>query len=125
MAKKSVRKPTRIGRDLQLQTLRPVPRLKLLDTRTEQRHIASLEDRRRFRPDLLSAPPVAVTRAATRLKVGRKLHSVKFAKPEQISLCAKRQRRKQVLFAKQIAGGKGLGRHKKRRTNQFSSVGCK
>ena len=58
------------------------------------------------------------------LTVGRKLHQLVFDKPKIITLCVRRQQRKEVMHAIGKAGSRGLGRRKRRRTNEESHIKC-
>ncbi|UDN67880.1 hypothetical protein [robinz microvirus RP_165] len=91
-------------------------------------------DRRRYRPDKSIAPPHAFNRAATRLHIGQlgrslraisrgKLPSrVRFAVPNLIALCLRRQIRREVLHAfHRTTRGHGGGRRKR---NFWSDVKC-
>lgn len=101
--------------------------------------IASLEDRRRFFPDALPTrdmrPPLAVPRSAARVVVGasqprrqpgayssRFKPILKFALPQRVAMCAKREIRKQVLHA---FGKTGRNGQRKSRRNFWSAISCR
>lgn len=100
--------------------------------------IAGLEDRRLFHPDRLPAadrrPPLAWPRAAARVipRPGRSTRppysirpgklTLAFQVPERVSMCAKRQIRRQVLFAKRKGGRNGMRRS---RRNFWSQISCR
>lgn len=50
--------------------------------------------------------------------------SVAFHAPEKVLICVRRAVRKEVMFAKKFAGGRG-GRQRRPKYNWFSSVSCK
>lgn len=106
--------------------------------------LVELEDRRLFVPGTPSLPSVpayrpakARNRAATRLTVRRATQVatpprferlgpfVAFAEPRSVALCIRRQRRRQVMHALDLAGRRGVGRGRPRRRNEFSSVSCR
>lgn len=85
-------------------------------------------DKRTFHP-LRKARPV-VTTAGTPLARYKPIPSLKpynlaFDKPEKITVCVRRKRRKEVLFAQQKAGRRGLGRGRRRRINEDSKISCR
>ena len=91
--------------------------------KVNRRSIALLDDRRRFRPDRVLRGAIAHDPAANRIvPSGRR---TAFAAPSRVSLCAKRKARREIMFAKRIAPGKGIGRGKKRRLNFWSEVSCR
>lgn len=49
---------------------------------------------------------------------------IAFAEPKRVAVCVRRHRRREVLHALGIAGGKGAGLHRKRRRNEWSDVSC-
>jgi len=80
-------------------------------------------DRRSYRPDAPSAPPVSTVRSAARVvSRGPHFHSLSFAQPRQVTICLRRKVRKEVMHALNHAG-KG-GRQRKRRRNFWSDVSC-
>lgn len=79
------------------------------------------EDRRLFHFDR-PAPAIALRREATRLVSPRaRMLRIQFAQPDLVAICARRKRRRQVLFAFKKSGRNG-GRSYKR--NYFSQIGC-
>lgn len=92
-----------------------------------------LEDRRLYHPEGLQRPALATWRPATRLvikaqpKQAKRFRSppigVSFAVPAKVAICVRRQRRKEVLHAKRVAGSSGGFR--KRRRSFYSSISCK
>lgn len=127
------------GRDVVKHTpiarVRTLPRLKTIDLRV-------FEDRRAFHPDIVR-PAFALPRSASRLVVhpnvnkprpvpyslgptlrGSIPHRIGFEVPRQVVLCVRRQRRREIMHALGVAGRGGVGRGRKRRTNEYSEVGC-
>lgn len=86
--------------------------------------VRSLEDRRRFRFDMFSAPS-SVTRGASRLilsptKPGLKA-GLSFSVPKHVSLCVRRKQRREVMFATGRSGG---GPRRRPKFNHWSRVSC-
>lgn len=105
------------------------------------------EDRRTFHPDLFR-PAVALPRSSSRLIVGEGIrvgrpntnvsrpdtvrssfrgsipHRVGFEVPKDVVICLRRKRRREVLHALGKAGRGGIGRGRRRHTNEFSEIGC-
>lgn len=87
------------------------------------------EDRRRFHPSGVKAPAYALPRSSSRLVVvdypgrpGRQTKAtVSFKKPRDVTICVRREERKQVLHAKGVAGG----RVRPPRRSEYSDVSCK
>lgn len=86
-----------------------------------------ISDRRRYQPDRRSAPPHAFKRDAIRLYTGlahpsRELtKSIRFARPDLITICLRRKVRREVLHAlRRTRKGSGGGR----RRNFWSDVKC-
>lgn len=113
-----------------------LPRLKTMDLRV-------FEDRRAFHPDPLIRPAFSVPRMASRLVVhpnvnrtsssthtvgsplrGSLSHRIGFEVPRQVVVCVRRKRRREVMHALGKAGRGGVGRGRRRRTNEFSEIGC-
>lgn len=95
--------------------------------------ITELEDRRRWHPEPYFRPARSV-RPPTRLAVGEPSRAaplfsvptnIHFKRPTGVLICQRRSTRREVLFAYQRAPGRGLGRNKKRRTNEFSDISCR
>lgn len=85
-----------------------------------------LEDRRRFHPLGVFAPPAAKNRPSRRIVASRHpfgRHVLKFNVPRNVYLCARRKIRKEVLHALRLTG-KGSAQ-KKRRRNEYSDISCK
>ncbi|AZL83003.1 hypothetical protein [Apis mellifera associated microvirus 42] len=89
-------------------------------------------DRRTWSPARVLSGPAARNVNATRLvaadRVGDAVRRqtkapIRFAVPEKVALCVRRQRRKEVLHAFKKAGRKGP--QKKHHRNQWSNVSCK
>lgn len=87
------------------------------------------EDRRTFHPQGFTRPVFTTQRPAGRIV--QKWHprsrlkgvaQLSFAIPEKVTLCVRRKRRKEVLFAKKKAGKTG---QRKPRRNYWSSISCK
>lgn len=95
----------------------PRPFLSLLD----------LEDRRQWHPEGPKRPARALSRSASRLMptksytaaIGR---GVRFAVPGKVAICVRRERRREVLFARRQTR-RGSGAPKRR--NWFSAVSCR
>lgn len=95
---------------------RPVPRLVISPP------VLAHEDRRLFHFDGRARPAVALRRAATRLVSPRaSMIRVQFAQPDLVAICARRKRRRSVLFAVKKSGRNGMRRS---RRNFFSNIGC-
>lgn len=109
----------RSGRDV---TITPIARRSL-----PLNSVAQIEDQRHWIPNKPVAPARAIKRSDTRLvaKKYKPIYAVNFQNPRNVSICAKRSVRQQVMFAKKIAGKSGVGRNKKRRTNQWSNYSCR
>jgi len=85
----------------------------------------ALEDRRYYHPLRSYRPPAAVVRSDARqvLGVGRGTKArISFAVPHRVAICVRRQRRKEVLFARRVAGS-GM-RMRKPKYNHWSRVSC-
>lgn len=85
--------------------------------------IAELGDRRRWRPDASTAAPAASVKAAARVvsPPPPAVDRMQFADPNAVALCARRKRRREVLFAlKKTKKGSGA----KRKRNFWSDVKC-
>lgn len=89
-------------------------------------------DRRSFYPDPLYRPAdysgLRLNRSlVTRPQKGSRSllapDRVSFRVPERVYICARREQRKQVLFAKRVAGGRGSRAPKRR--NVHSEVSCR
>lgn len=129
-----------VGRDVVKHTpiarVSALPRLKTIDLRV-------FEDRRAFHPDPFIRPAFALPRSASRLVVhpnvnksntpthtvgpplrGSIPHRIGFEVPRQVVLCLRRKRRREIMHALGKAGRGGVGRGRKRRTNEFSEIGC-
>lgn len=133
------------GRDVFKPT--PIAKRKRLPQRMRQ-NLRVLSDRRFYHPDPLT-PLYAEPRSSLRLTVrsphvvvgspntnvsrkdtvrhsfrGSVPMSVGFEVPENVVHCVRRKRRREVLHALGIAGGRGLGRNRRQHRNEFSEVGC-
>lgn len=90
-----------------------------------------IEDRRTFHPDFV---PRTFSRSPAKIQVRNAPRNQKiqtpptprphysFNAPDRVLVCVRRQRRKEVLFAKRHAGKSG---QRKPRFNQFSNISCK
>lgn len=123
----------RVERDLSnpslTHLLRPAlyPITSPLKTTWSPQHVLALDDRRVYRPDRSNRPPPANRNAATRIRANptsRNLTGVQFAIGKEISLCQRRKQRREVFHALRLAGRKGTGKGKPRRTNFWSEVKC-
>lgn len=105
------------------------------------------EDRRTFHPDLFR-PAFALPRSSSRLVVGKGIvvgrpntnvsrsdsfrsslrgtlpHTVGFEVPKDVVICLRRKRRREIMHALGKAGRGGIGRGRKRHTNDFSQISC-
>ncbi|QXP44202.1 MAG: hypothetical protein [Arizlama microvirus] len=126
MGRKSVN--TSAGRDAFVVARNPLPRP------TPALPVLQIEDRRQWHPERAYKQAAGSPRSATRPVVSSrrpasffgyqtKAHLV-FADPPKVSICARRSRRRQVLFAKQQVGRGKRGNIPKHR-NAFSSIGCR
>lgn len=94
---------------------------------TPSTYLQQLEDRRTWFPDPV-VPARAFRRSATQLVVpknvrapGRLPTALQFARPDEVAICVRRHRRREVLFA---TGG--VGRKRKRaKWSEYSSVRCR
>lgn len=92
--------------------------------------VLAIEDRRQWHPAPFR-PAQALQRPAARVVARQKPNQwqpsqtkaiLAFADPDKVAICARRSRRRQVLFAfKRTAKGAGS----KRRRNEFSNVSCR
>lgn len=95
--------------------------------------VRRLEDRRTFHPLRDFRPARALSRFSAEVVLSRRADKVqrtalptdvfRFRVPAEVALCAKRQRRKEVLFAKKLTR-KGSGA-KNRNRNYFTGVSCR
>lgn len=81
------------------------------------------EDRRTFNPLKHQSPPAVKKQRSARRITNPYLDHYRFERPKQLPLCERRQRRKEVLFAKRLTG-KG-SRARFRRRNELSNVSCR
>lgn len=81
-------------------------------------------DRRRWNPTRSVSRPAALTVPATRIVSPKNAPAwaLQFQDPSKVVLCAKRQRRKEVMFAKRLTG-KGA-KSKVRKRNAWSRIKC-
>lgn len=88
--------------------------------------VRALKSPRRWRHRLV----VASVRRPTR-SVGRRLaasgvvvpHAVRFSNPRHLMLCVRRRVRREIIFALRLRG-RGAGRRRKPRRNQYSDIRC-
>lgn len=83
-----------------------------------------VEDFRRFSPSRVNpALTLSGTRAKTRIqsRVPLSLARMQFAAPKSVLVCVRRHTRKEVLFARKVAGRSGI---RKRTNSRFSEVSC-
>lgn len=93
-----------------------------------------LADRRVFSPEpdhirpalRLSGQPARIVstpipRKSTPKAILPKLHNLSFKLPQSVSICVKRNTRKEVLHATKVAGKIGLRKPKR---NAFSNISC-
>lgn len=130
---------TRNGRDLTNQSLPTVPRtldqmllvpirpLALTIGTTQNVVLNGTDDRRTYDPTRPSRNISPSNRNASRLRQitpDPTLSKLRFNLPNDIPICARRKRRRAVLHALGMAGRKGNGAGKKRKTNHWSKVKC-
>lgn len=94
--------------------------------------LQQIEDRRRWHPLRYLAPAATLGSRSARSLVERspKSKSVSrfpslrlgFAVPEKVAVCVRRKTRKEVIFAKKVAGKGASARRRKR--NPFSEIRC-
>lgn len=112
-----------------------LPRLRTVDLRV-------FEDRRLNTPVQHNIRPAfSAPRSASRLVVknvnnsprpdpfrpafrGTIPHQIGFVEPKRVVICVRRQRRREVLHALRVAGRGGVGRGRKRHTNEYSQISC-
>lgn len=92
--------------------------------------VLAVEDRRQWHPAPFR-PAAALQRSAARVVAKQPAHKwqpaqtkaiLAFADPDKVSICARRSRRREVLFAlKRTAKGSGS----RRRRNEFSKISCR
>lgn len=94
-----------------------------LRARARARSMMEIEDRRRFHPAKhRSAASFSRPHHVLKAKPSRALPKrVMFEAPKKVLVCVRRQRRKEVLHAKRVAGSGNLRRP---RRNWFSDVSC-
>lgn len=89
-------------------------------------------DRRTWSPQRVLGPPAARNVNATRLVAADRIGDavrrqskapIRFAVPEKVALCVRRQQRREVMHAIKKAGKSGG--QKRHRRNQWSNVSCK
>lgn len=101
-------------------------------TPSSQPDLVSIEDHRRFNPDLdwgstlhtidaRRIEPLQVARPSKLLRNALRYphHRVRFAAPAKTIVCVRRKQRREVFFAKNLKRGRGGGRRTK-----WSSVQC-
>ena len=99
--------------------------------------VGTIHDRRSYRPDRSVTPPSGAYRHHAKLVLAKPKQNrnnrrstkglvagINFAQPRNMHLCRKRKKRSQVMHALNIAGRRGVGRGKPRRTNFWSKIGC-
>lgn len=107
------------------------PRLLRVRPTDAQKILKDLEDRRRFAPDPFREP-IARTVGDKRLvlrtpkkELRHVEHRFSFARPEFVSVCARRKERREVLFARKGSGGRMRNPLKKPIRNALSNIICK
>ena len=124
----------RRGRRSQRTSAKPVRSLTVRLSRppvyVPRREYRDIEDRRRYHPLKLFAPPKLFSGKPARVTVQRVRRrrsvvpiGIRFLNVERVLVCARRKERREVLFATNKTGG-GVRRKKPRRT-PFSEVSCK
>lgn len=124
------RKSNRNGRDPS-----PIARPSLHRSSTDYSpvNLALYQDHRSFHPEgpfraplsLLGRPRPRIIAPQLPMRSGKRprLYQLAFQAPDDVIVCVRRKRRKEVLFAKNKAGKSGQQR--KRRRTYFSSISCK
>lgn len=133
------------GRDTHDISRRSLPLSQKYKT-TPVSNLQAYEDRRRWHPELAERPQITLSQVPARYRVKSVTYKQKhpqisraqsyselafqqpsfrigYINPDRVLLCVRRQVRREVLHAKQIAGGRGLGRDGVRFT-PFSQFGC-
>lgn len=111
--------------DSLLSTFKPRPAPRLLPVPYHPQPVDVMPfaaDRRRYDPTRSVSGPAAVTRGASRVVAGRKFNSLRFADPHLVGICARRQVRREVMFALRKTR-KGSGASKRR--NFWSAISCR
>lgn len=102
----------------------PSPRLSPLDNMLHQTtvdaFVRSLDDRRQFSP-WGDFRPVASPALPSRNVVVNRMSRMRFAQPPMVTVCVRRKERREVMFAKNKAGG---GSRRRKRFNYWSNVKC-
>jgi len=86
--------------------------------------LSTIPERRTYHPAGSARPVLTVTGTPARGLRAPTPKSLAFAKPRKITVCVRRQQRKEVMFAAGHGGSRGLGRRKKRRVNENSKISC-
>lgn len=99
--------------------------------------LRAYEDRRTYHPNPYTRPAFALPRSAAALvatpqpvrRPSKATHpgaslprGVSFAVPDRVAICVRRKRRKEVLHALKVAGGRG--KQRTRRMSSYSKVSC-
>lgn len=88
------------------------------------RRLSTIPEKRPYHPERHRLPPTVSGTPSPGLRPGKKLYSLNFIRPKKITVCVRRQTRKEVLHAIGKAGQGGLGLRKKRRLNDDSKITC-
>lgn len=99
--------------------LRPPP--VLLPVPVMPAAVVEVGDRRLWQPDRSTRPPHAVRPGASRVVAGARPEALRFADPQLVAICVRRQVRREVLFAlRKTRKGSGA----RRRKNFWSAISC-
>lgn len=123
-------------RKLTILTVLPSGKLKLITAlartspkpvakRSLPRLLSTIPEKRTYHPAGKARPVTTLSGTeGPGLKPGLKLYRLTFKQPQTITICRRRQIRKQVMFAIGKGGSKGLGLRKRRRLNDDSKITC-
>lgn len=75
--------------------------------------------------DLRLYHPAGHVRPISRAGLRARGAGVGFIRPRSVEICVRRGRRREVLFAMGVGGSRGVGRGRRRRTNDASLVSCR
>ncbi len=125
----------RVSRRPNLLMVRPRGVLVLTPVRRDAPRIASrrlpallstIPEGRTYHPAGKGRPVLTISGTPSRgLKPAKKPYNLGFIEPKKITVCVRRQRRREVMHALNKAGKSGLGLRKKRHQNEDSKISCK
>jgi len=81
------------------------------------------EDRRRYNPTKSIAPPASIRPGAARVRAvyPGAMSSLRFSRPPEVAICARRKTRREVIFA---LGKRKKGSGAQRKRNFWSNISC-